>query len=72
MLKSEYGATADARVQLTLLDRAEPVIRRRITMLQHKLMLLAELIADDQDRLDRVSAVRHELQSRRGLLSATV
>ena len=68
VLKSEYHAAADPAAQLAVLDRAEPVVRRRVAMLERKLALVAALRAEDEARLDRIAVLRREQQSRlRGL-----
>jgi DNA-binding transcriptional MerR regulator len=61
VIKSRYDATADPAVQLSLLDGAEPVVRRRIAMLERKLALVTALRAEDEDRLARISALRSAL-----------
>jgi MerR family transcriptional regulator, repressor of the yfmOP operon len=65
LLKSEYAAAAsDAGEQMAVLDRAEPVVRRRIAMLEHKLSLVERLRAEDQARLERIADLRRQHQSR--------
>jgi MerR family transcriptional regulator, repressor of the yfmOP operon len=58
LLKTAYHAAADAAEQLAVLDRAEPVVRRRIAMLEHKLSLVERLRAEDQARLERIAELR--------------
>ena len=62
-LRSEYDATADPGVQASVLDRAEPVVRRRVAMLERKLALVTALRDEDEARLARISALRHGLAS---------
>jgi DNA-binding transcriptional MerR regulator len=64
VLRSEYDAADDPAVQLAVLDRAEPVVRRRIAMLDRKLALVAELRAEDEARLERIAARRRERRVR--------
>ena len=72
VLKSEYDAADDPAIQLAVLDRAEPVVRRRIAMFDRKLALVAALRAEDETRLERIAALRHERRTRvtGGLLPA--
>ena len=58
VLQSEYHAAADPAAQLAVLDRAEPVVRRRVAMLERKLALVAALRAEDEARLDRIAVLR--------------
>jgi DNA-binding transcriptional MerR regulator len=60
VLKSEYAAAADPRQQLSVLDRAEPVVRRRLDMLNHKLATVAGLCAEDEARLNQITAARRD------------
>jgi DNA-binding transcriptional MerR regulator len=53
VLKSEYAAADDPTAQLAVLDRAEPVVRRRVALLDRKLALVAALRAEDLARLER-------------------
>jgi len=64
VLKSEYDASDDPAAQLALLDRAEPIVRRRVEMLERKLALVAELRSEDEGRLDRIAALRREQRVR--------
>ena len=63
VLKSEYHAAADPAGQLAVLDRAEPVVRRRVAMLERKLALVAALRAEDEAWLNRIAVLRHEQQA---------
>ena len=60
VMKAEYTATEDASVQLGLLDRAEPVIRRRMAMFDQKLNRIAALRDEDAATLDRIEMLRAE------------
>jgi DNA-binding transcriptional MerR regulator len=72
VLKSEYDAADDPAVQLGVLDRAEAVVRRRVAMFDRKLALVMALRGEDEARLERIAALRHERRARRegGLLPA--
>jgi DNA-binding transcriptional MerR regulator len=61
VLKSEFDATAEPAQQLTLLDRAEPIIRRRVALLERKVALIAALRAEDVARLERITTLRRDL-----------
>src|SRR5579859_525570 len=50
VLQSEYHASDDPAAQLAVLDRAEPVVRRRMAMLERKLTLVADLRREDAAR----------------------
>jgi MerR family transcriptional regulator, repressor of the yfmOP operon len=60
VLRTEYDAAVDPATQLAVLDRAESVVRRRIAMLEHKVVLVRTLRAEDEARLDRIAALRRE------------
>jgi DNA-binding transcriptional MerR regulator len=64
VLKSEYDAASDAGEQMAVQDRAEPVVRRRIAMLEQKLKLVERLRAEDQARLEHIADLRRQHQSR--------
>jgi DNA-binding transcriptional MerR regulator len=61
VVKSEYAATADPSLQLALLERAEPVIRQRLAMLDRKLAIVAALRAEDATILERIATIRRQL-----------
>ncbi|MCA1644163.1 MAG: MerR family transcriptional regulator [Chloroflexi bacterium] len=60
VLTSEYAATEDPAAQLAVLDRAEPVVRRRVDLLDRKLALVASLRAEDVARLERIAVLRRQ------------
>jgi DNA-binding transcriptional MerR regulator len=60
VLKSEYDMAGDPAAHLAVLDRAEPVVRRRVAMLEHKLALVESLRADDRARLENIDRLRRE------------
>jgi DNA-binding transcriptional MerR regulator len=73
VLKSEYHAADDPAVQLAVLDRAEPVVRRRVALLDRKLAVVAALRAEDLARLERIAALRHaQLRGRPGAVAMSV
>ena len=64
VFKSEYIAAVDPAAQLAVLDRAEPVVRRRLAMLEHKLALVAALRSEDEASLERIAVLRQQQLSR--------
>jgi DNA-binding transcriptional MerR regulator len=54
----EYRATTDPARQHELLDRVEPILQRRVQLLQRKLASVQELLDEERGRLARVSALR--------------
>jgi DNA-binding transcriptional MerR regulator len=58
-----YRATTDAAQHRALLDRVEPVLRRRIDLLLNKLDTVQALLDEERARLARVHAIRNELTS---------
>ena len=69
-LKSEYAAAADPNVQLVLLDRIEPIIRRRIALLDRKLEAVAALRGEDEAILERIASLRIHHLNRASLAAA--
>jgi DNA-binding transcriptional MerR regulator len=70
-IRSEYQAAVDPAVQLALLDRAEPILRRRVAMLEHKLLCVAALRAEDEASLARIADLRRDQVARvRGALAS--
>jgi DNA-binding transcriptional MerR regulator len=65
-LSREYHATRDRARQLELLDRVEPILARRVDLLQRKLHSVQQLLDEEAARLERVRA----LQSSEPTLSA--
>ena len=57
-LKTEYHATTDPARQLELLDRFEPILRRRVDLLERKLSSVQALLDEERARLERVHALR--------------
>ena len=65
-LSREYHATSDRVRQLDLLDRIEPILVRRVQLLERKLQTVQELLDEERARLQRV----HTLRSSESILSA--
>jgi MerR family transcriptional regulator, repressor of the yfmOP operon len=57
-LSREYHATTDHSRQLQLLDRVEPILARRVQLLERKLQTVQELLDEERARLERVRALR--------------
>lgn len=57
-LSREYHATSDRRLQLALLDRVEPILARRVELLERKLQTVQALLDEERARLERVHALR--------------
>ncbi len=57
-LKAEYAATLDPIRRSDLLDRAEPLLRRRIELLERKLAAVDSFLAEERARLQRVQTLR--------------
>lgn len=59
-LRARYRATADRAAQLALLECAEPVLRRRVALLEQKLASVEQLLEEERARLDRNRALQRE------------
>jgi MerR family transcriptional regulator, repressor of the yfmOP operon len=57
-LSREYHATTDPIRRTELLDRVEPILVRRVRLLEHKLESVHVLLDEERARLDRVAALR--------------
>jgi DNA-binding transcriptional MerR regulator len=57
-LSREYQATSDRARHLELLDRFEPILTRRVELLERKLRTVQELLDEERSRLERVHALR--------------
>jgi DNA-binding transcriptional MerR regulator len=57
-LKTEYQATSDPARQVELLDRFEPILQRRVGLLERKLTSVQALLDEERARLERVHALR--------------
>ena len=62
-LSREFHATTDPTRQRELLDAGEPVLRKRIALLEGKLASVEALLDEDRQRLNRVRALRQHLAS---------
>ena len=62
-LSREYHATTDPARRSELLDRVEPILRRRVELLEHKLASVQALLDEERDRLERVHALRRPSSS---------
>jgi DNA-binding transcriptional MerR regulator len=62
-ISREYHATTDPTRQRELLDAGEPVLRRRIQLLEGKLASVEALLDEDRQRLNRVRHLREQLTS---------
>jgi MerR family transcriptional regulator, repressor of the yfmOP operon len=60
-LSREFHATSDPTRQRQLLDAGEPVLRRRIQLLERKLASVEMLLDEDRQRLNRVRLLREDL-----------
>lgn len=58
-LNREYQATTDPVRQSELLDRVEPILQRRVELLERKLATVEALLVEERGRLQRVQALRH-------------
>lgn len=58
-LNREYHATTDPVRQNELLDRVEPILQRRVELLERKLASVVALLDEERARLERVRALRH-------------
>src|SRR5579864_1553651 len=57
-LKAEYDATTDPVRRSEVLARAEPLLRRRIELLERKLAAVQDFLAEERSRLQRVHTLR--------------
>jgi DNA-binding transcriptional MerR regulator len=64
-VKRQYHATSDPERQAALLERFEPTLRRRVHLLEHKLAAVQTMLNEERSRLQRVQALRAELQATR-------
>ena len=60
-LSREYHATTDPTRQRELLEAGEPVLERRIELLEGKLASVEALLDEDRQRLNRVRSLRENL-----------
>jgi MerR family transcriptional regulator, repressor of the yfmOP operon len=62
-LSREYQSTTDPQRQTELLDRVEPILQRRVQLLQRKLDSVHSLLDEERARLKRLAALRNALTS---------
>jgi DNA-binding transcriptional MerR regulator len=62
-LSAQYHATADPAVRVDLLDRVEPILRRRVELLERKLFAVQGLLDEERARLERVDALRTTIRA---------
>ena len=61
-LSREYHATSDHSRQLQLLERVEPILARRVELLERKLRTVQELLDEERARLERVYTLRSSIK----------
>ncbi len=59
-LKAEYQATSDPARKSDVLERAEPLLKRRIELLERKLATVESFLQEERARLERVQALRQD------------
>jgi MerR family transcriptional regulator, repressor of the yfmOP operon len=57
-LKRQYQATSDPSQRADVLDRIEPVLQRRVELLERKLKRVQDLLEEERSRLQRVQSLR--------------
>ena len=61
-LSEQYHATTDPAVRFDVLNRVEPVLRRRVELLERKLSAVQGLLDEERARLERVDALRSSIR----------
>ena len=61
VLRAEYDEATDPERRHDVLDRAEPVLRRRVELLERKLAALQDFLEQERARLQRVISAREAL-----------
>jgi DNA-binding transcriptional MerR regulator len=61
-LSREYHATSDPVRQLELLQTVEPILRRRVELLERKLDAVQSMLDEERARLQRTTALRSQLE----------
>ncbi len=64
-LRTEYYATTDPALRSEVLDRVEPILRRRVALLTSKLASVQSLLDEERARLGRLEALRRDLPRER-------
>jgi len=62
-LSEQYHATTDPARRAEVLDRAEPILRRRVELLERKLSAVQGLLDEERARLRRVAVLRGSLRA---------
>jgi len=62
-LSEQYHATTDPLIRLELLQRVEPILRRRVELLERKLTAVQGLLDEERARLQRVEVLRTSLRT---------
>ena len=62
-LSEQYHATTDPARRSALLDRVEPILHRRVALLERKLSAVQAMLDEERARLDRLSALRTSLHA---------
>ncbi len=62
-LSEQYHATTDPAVRVDVLNRVEPVLRRRVELLERKLSAVQGLLDEERARLERVDALRTTIRA---------
>jgi len=58
ILKAEYDATTDPVLKNEVLDRAEPLLRSRVELLERKLAAVQAFLEEERGRLQRLLTLR--------------
>ena len=58
ILKAEYDATTDPALKSDVLERAEPLLRSRVALLERKLAAVQVFLEEERARLQRLLALR--------------
>lgn len=61
-IRRQYNATSDELRQTQLLERAEPILRRRVELLERKLAKVQGLLGEERARLNRVREARTRVE----------
>jgi DNA-binding transcriptional MerR regulator len=62
-LSEQYHATTDPAVRADLLDRVEPILHRRVELLERKLSAVLGLLDEERARVKRVDALRTSIRA---------
>jgi DNA-binding transcriptional MerR regulator len=59
-LRQAFLAAASPDERLAVLDEAEPLLRRRVALVEAKLAAVRALLEEERERLDRLNVLRRE------------